>query len=179
LIEPRTIAIEFRWAEARRERFAAIAPGFAQRKVDVIVTEGAAAVAAAQRVTALIPIVFAIASDPVGTGLVTSQARPGGNLLDCRTWGRILLANVLSFRVRCSPVSHGWGSWPTANPPVRCWRCASSMQRPTPMVLQLPGSKFGGSKKSRRHLQRLRIVQMRFMCAPTPLLTPIASASSL
>jgi putative tryptophan/tyrosine transport system substrate-binding protein len=79
-IEPRTIAIELRWAEGRRERFAEIASEFVQRKVDVIVTAGAAPVAAAKRVTALIPIVFAIASDPVGTGLVTSLARPGGNV---------------------------------------------------------------------------------------------------
>ena len=79
-IEGRTIAIEVRWAEGRNERFAEIAAEFVRLKVDVIVTAGTAAVVAAKRETTLIPIVFAVAGDPVGTGLVASLARPGGNV---------------------------------------------------------------------------------------------------
>ena len=79
-IEGRTIAIEVRWAEGRNERFAEIAAEFVRLKVDVIVTAGTAAVVAAKRETSLIPIVFAVAGDPVGTGLVASLARPGGNV---------------------------------------------------------------------------------------------------
>jgi ABC-type uncharacterized transport system substrate-binding protein len=79
-IEGRTIAIEVRWAEGRNERFAEIAAEFVHLKVDVIVTAGTAAVASAKRETSLIPIVFAVAGDPVGTGLVASLARPGGNV---------------------------------------------------------------------------------------------------
>jgi putative tryptophan/tyrosine transport system substrate-binding protein len=78
-IEARTIAIEYRWAEGRSERFAEIAAEFVRLKVDVIVTAGGAVVAAKQATT-LIPIVFAVASDPVGTGLVTSLAHPRGNI---------------------------------------------------------------------------------------------------
>jgi putative ABC transport system substrate-binding protein len=78
-IEGRTVAIEYRWAEGRTERFAEIAAEFVRFKVDVIVTAGAPALAAKQ-VTTTIPIVFAMASDPVGSGLVTSLARPGGNV---------------------------------------------------------------------------------------------------
>jgi putative tryptophan/tyrosine transport system substrate-binding protein len=79
-IEGRTIAIEVRWAEARRERFAEIAAEFVRLKVDVIVTVGTVAVLTAKQATSVIPIIFAAAGDPVGTGLVASLARPGGNV---------------------------------------------------------------------------------------------------
>jgi putative ABC transport system substrate-binding protein len=77
--EGRTVAIEYRWAEGRDERFAEIAAEFVRLKVDVIVTTGGAAYAAKQA-TLVIPIVFAVANDPVGSGLVAGLARPGGNV---------------------------------------------------------------------------------------------------
>ena len=77
-IEGRSVAIEYRWAEGRSERYAEIAAEFVRLKVDVIVTSGAA-VLAAKKATSIIPIVFAVAADPVGGGLVASLARPGGN----------------------------------------------------------------------------------------------------
>ena len=82
--EGRTIAIEYRWAEGRGEQFTKIATEFVQLQVDVILTVGSAA-AAAQQVTSTIPIVFAIAVDPVGTGMVASLARPGGNVTGLST----------------------------------------------------------------------------------------------
>jgi putative tryptophan/tyrosine transport system substrate-binding protein len=78
-IEGRTIAIEYRWTEGRPERSAEIAAEFVRRKVDVIVSNGPS-VATLKQATAVIPIVFAIALDPVGGGLVASLARPGGNV---------------------------------------------------------------------------------------------------
>ncbi len=77
--EGRTIAIEYRWAEGRDERYTEIAAEFVRLKVDVIVTAGGA-VLAAKQTTSVIPIVFAVANDPVGAGLVASLARPGGNV---------------------------------------------------------------------------------------------------
>jgi putative tryptophan/tyrosine transport system substrate-binding protein len=77
--EGRTVAIEYRWAEGRTERFAEIAAEFVQMKVDVIVT-AANGVLPAKRATSAIPIVFVLANDPVGTGLVASLARPGGDV---------------------------------------------------------------------------------------------------
>ena len=77
-IEGRTVAIEYRWAEGRTERAAEIAAEFVRRKVDVIVTSATTVVVAAKQATSVIPIVF-MAGDPVGTGLVASLARPGGN----------------------------------------------------------------------------------------------------
>ncbi len=79
-VEGRTVAIEYRWAEGRSERFAEVAAELVRLKVDVIVTGGTAAVVAAKQATSVIPIVFAVAGDPVGTGLVASLARPGGNV---------------------------------------------------------------------------------------------------
>jgi putative tryptophan/tyrosine transport system substrate-binding protein len=79
-IEGRTIAIEYRWAEGRAERAAEIAAELVRMKVDVIVTSGTANVLAAKQATSAIPIVFAAIGDPVGSGIVASLARPGGNV---------------------------------------------------------------------------------------------------
>ena len=78
-IDGRTIAIEYRWAEGRLERTTEIAAEFVRLKVDAIVTYGTA-VPIVKQATTVIPIVFAIAQDPVGGGLVTSLAKPGGNV---------------------------------------------------------------------------------------------------
>ena len=77
--EGRTVAIEYRWAEGRNERVGEIAAEFVRLKVDVIVTTGGA-VGGLKQSTSVIPIVFAIANDPVGSGFVASLARPGGNV---------------------------------------------------------------------------------------------------
>jgi len=78
-IEGRTVAIEYRWADGRSERFAEIAAEFVRLNVDVVLTSGAAGFAVKQA-TSTIPIVAAILPDPVSSGLVASLARPGGNL---------------------------------------------------------------------------------------------------
>ena len=79
-IEGRTVAVEYRWAEGRSERFAEIAAEFVRLKVGVIVTYATAPVIAAKKATSVIPIVFALTGDPVGSGLVASLARPGANV---------------------------------------------------------------------------------------------------
>jgi len=75
----RTVAIQYRWAEGRAERSAELAAELARLKVDVIVTGGNAALAAKQA-SSVVPIVFALVDDPVGSGLIASLARPGGNV---------------------------------------------------------------------------------------------------
>jgi putative ABC transport system substrate-binding protein len=77
--ENRTVAIEYRWAEGRIEHLPEIMMELVRLKVDVIVTSGTPPVVAAKRATSEIPIVFAAVGDPIGTGLVASLARPGGN----------------------------------------------------------------------------------------------------
>ena len=79
-IEGRTVVLEVRWAEGRPERFTEIAAEFVRLKVDVIITYGTAAVIAAKQVTSIIPIIFAAANDPIGSGLVAGLARPGANV---------------------------------------------------------------------------------------------------
>src|SRR5262245_38102061 len=79
-IEGRNVAIEYRWAEGRSERFAEIAAEFVRLKVDMILTQGTPVVIAAKQVTSVVPLGFPSAGDPVGTGLVKSRARPGGNV---------------------------------------------------------------------------------------------------
>jgi ABC-type uncharacterized transport system substrate-binding protein len=83
-VEGQTIAIEYRWAEGRSERFDEIIAEFVRLNVNVIVL-GGLAVPAAKRATSVIPIVFALAPDPVGSGLVASLARPGGNVTGLST----------------------------------------------------------------------------------------------
>jgi putative ABC transport system substrate-binding protein len=79
-VEGRTIATEYRWAEGRTDRFHEIAVEFARLEVDIIVTSGTAPVLAAKQAAPNVPIVFAVASDPVGNNLVASLAHPGGNV---------------------------------------------------------------------------------------------------
>jgi ABC-type uncharacterized transport system substrate-binding protein len=79
-IENRTVAIEYRWTEGRDERYAAMAAELVGLKVDIIVALGTPAIVAAKKETSVISIVFPIASDPVGDGLVASLARPGSNV---------------------------------------------------------------------------------------------------
>jgi putative ABC transport system substrate-binding protein len=78
--EGRNVIIEYRWAEGRTERFAEIAAEFVQRNVSIILTHNTPPTLAAKQATSTIPIVFATAGDPVETGIVSSLARPGGNI---------------------------------------------------------------------------------------------------
>ena len=79
-VEGQTVTLEYRWAEGRADRLPRLATELIAARVDVIVTAGEAAILAAQRATTRIPIVFTSTSDPVGSGLVVSLARPGGNI---------------------------------------------------------------------------------------------------
>ncbi len=79
-VEGKNIVIEYRYAEGKLERLPDLAAELVRLKVDVIVTGGGPTSLAAKKASATIPMVFAIALDPVGDGLVSSVARPGGNI---------------------------------------------------------------------------------------------------
>ncbi len=79
-VEGQNIAIEPRWTEGEDDRLPALAADLVRSKVDVIVADTGAATRAAQQATRTIPIVMSLVNDPVGSGLVASLARPGGNV---------------------------------------------------------------------------------------------------
>ena len=78
-LEGRNLQIDVRWAEGRNDRATEIAVEFARADLDLIVTWATGPALAAKRATSRVPIVFALATDPVGSGLVVSLARPAGN----------------------------------------------------------------------------------------------------
>jgi ABC-type uncharacterized transport system substrate-binding protein len=95
-IEGKNVAIEYRWSQGRSERYAEIAAEFVSRKVDVIVTVGSA-VPIVRQATVVIPIVFAVGIDPVGSGLVASLAQPGGNVTGLSIQANELAGKRLEF----------------------------------------------------------------------------------
>jgi len=84
-VEGKNISIEYRYAGGKLDRLPALAAELVRLKVDIIVTSSAPGAVAAKNATGTIPVVFVTAGDPVGMGLVTSLARPGGNVTGLTT----------------------------------------------------------------------------------------------
>ena len=143
-IDGRNLAIEYRWAEGRNERYAENAAEFVRLKVDIIVTSGTPATLAAKQETAVIPIVFAAVSTPVGD-------RPGREFWRDRAatspgWRTSYLNWVARNSNSCArsyPVFAGWRSWQMWTIPPPCWTCASSRQRPARSALRSLHPKSG------------------------------------
>jgi ABC-type uncharacterized transport system substrate-binding protein len=96
-VEGRNLIIEYRWAEGRDERLPALAADLVRLKVDMIVTQGTSASLEARRVSATMPVVFAVAGDPVAAGLVASLTRPGGNVTGLAVMGSEMTAKRLEL----------------------------------------------------------------------------------
>jgi putative ABC transport system substrate-binding protein len=103
-VEGRNVVIEYRDAEGKRERFPALAAELVALKVDVIfVGGGTQAALAAKQATRTVPIVFAAIGDPVASGLVTSLARPGGNVTGLSGFGPELVGKHLEQLTQAVP----------------------------------------------------------------------------
>src|SRR5262245_14936659 len=79
-VEGQNVAVEYHWLDGQFSRLPSVMADLVRRRVAVIVTPNNATALAAKAATTTIPIVFAVAADPLGTGLITSLARPGGNV---------------------------------------------------------------------------------------------------
>ena len=101
--EGRDIAFEFRWAEGKFERLIQLATELVDLKVDVITALSTPAAIAAQKATTIIPIVFSLVGDPVGTGLVSNLARPGGNVTGLSVLATELAAKRLEILEEIAP----------------------------------------------------------------------------
>ena len=116
-IEGRNITIEYRWADNQGERLAEIAAEFVRLKVDVILAVGTEAALAAKQATAVIPIVFPIAGDPIGNNLVASLARPGGNVTGLSNQASDLAAKRLELLRELLPALHRLAAMANASSP--------------------------------------------------------------
>ena len=118
-VEGRTILIDYRWAEGKAERLPELAAELVRLKVDVMVTSGQLATRAAKLATATIPIVMVSVQDPVGTGIVGSLARPGGNITGFTLGisGEGFAGKWLEMLREAAPkVSHVAALWNPTNP---------------------------------------------------------------
>ena len=102
-VEGRNIAIEVRWMNGRTERLTAHAAALAELRVDVIVATSTPAALAARNATSTIPIVFMTAADPVGSGLVASIARPGGNVTGVSLFAPEIVARQMQLLKEAMP----------------------------------------------------------------------------
>jgi len=116
-VEGQNIAIESRWAEGKYDRYSALTADLVRLKVDVIVAVGGRATQDAQRATRTIPIVMSVVIDPLGSGLVVSLARPGGNVTGLTIMASDLVGKQLELLKEVVPkVSRVALLWNPANP---------------------------------------------------------------
>ena len=116
-VEGKNIIIEYRVSKGEFDRFHALAAELVRLKVDVIVTQGTPAAAAAKNATSTIPIIMSGGTDPVATGLVQSLARPGGNITGVTIMNEELAGKRLELLKETSPkVSRLGVLWNSTNP---------------------------------------------------------------
>ena len=137
-VEGQNIVVERRYAQGKAERFQEFAAEMVRLKVDLIITNTTPAALAAKNLTTTIPIVIPTAIDPVGTGLIASLARPGGNI----TGGALLTGELAAKRLELlkevvSSLSRTAVLWNSANPAnALAWRETQGAARALGVTLQ-------------------------------------------
>jgi putative ABC transport system substrate-binding protein len=118
--EGRNLIIEYRWAEGRDDRLPALAADLVRLQVEMIVTQGTLATLEARKASATMPVVFAVAGDPVAAGLVGSLTRPGGNVTGLAVMGSEMTAKRLELLRETVPrVTRVAALWNPGNPSSR------------------------------------------------------------
>ena len=151
-VEGRNIAIEYRYAGGKLDRLPALAAELVRLKVDVIVTSSAPGALAAKNATSTIPVVFVTAGDPVDMGLVTSLARPGGNITGLTTHAPELSGKRLELLKEVLPrTTRVAVLWNPSNPGFS--EMLKEMQAASQAhALQLQSWRCGASRISMAHL---------------------------
>jgi putative ABC transport system substrate-binding protein len=176
-IEGRTVTIEYRWAEGRTERFDEIAAEFVRRKVDVIVTSATAAIVAAKQATSVIPIVFAAAGDPVGTGLVASLSRPGGNVTGLSIQQTDVAAKRLELLREFVPGLRRLAILANVDGPAVLLDMREVQTTARPLGLEVVTSEIRRGEDIAPPSRHSRAARMHFMSVSTRSCTPTAFAS--
>jgi hypothetical protein len=177
-VDGEDVPIVSRSAEKEIDRLPALAAELVQRRVTVIVTEAVGAALAAKAATTTIPIVFAVVDDPVRLDLVTSLARPGGNLTGVNFLNAELAAKRLEilrelvpsaielpcWSTRITPLS---GTW--MRPPAP-WDCKSSLYAPAPAARSMRRSQAlrssGRTPCSTAPIRSFAAVACKWRCSP-------------
>ncbi len=167
-IEGRTVAIVYRWGEGRPDRYAEFAAEFVRLKVDVILAGGTEAAVAAQQATSVIPIVFPTAGDPIGSRLVASLARPGGNVTGLSNLATISLPNASKFCARLCQDCVGWRRWSTPTIRAARWKWARFRRRRARSASRSSRCPSGAQRISRPPSRGSRAARRRFIRPATP-----------
>ena len=170
-IDGRNLAIEYRWAEGRDKRYTEIAAEFARLKVDVIVTTATPPTLAAKQATAVIPIVFVGALDPVGSGLVASLARPGGNATGLSGQGLDLVGKRLELLREVVPDLRRLAVMADVGNPVSVLEMAEAQAAARTLGLEVTTSEIRRAEDIAPAFEALRERADALYLCPGPLMT--------
>jgi len=187
-VEGQSIAIEYRWAEGHEDRLPELATELVGLKVDVIVTAGTPGTLAAKRATQTIPIVMTATGDPLQSGLVTSLARPGGNVTGFSTLRSELEGKRLDlFRQTFPKFSRVAMLWDSANPSTKFYlqhieaaaRASHVTLQPAVPVRRLEDLDRAFAAIARGHADALFVVSGRSLLAERGRIVDFAAKSRL